>query len=847
MNKFLLSLVLVFCALQLSAQNWIGVANGNYAGTNGIYLNPSSIVDSRVGGYINFFGVGSNMYNNYISYSGNKSLYKALRDTSTKLTDVNFKENLNGKDKVVNFSTELRGPSFMVALHPKHAIGISSRSRTFVQAVDVSQPIARMIRWGLDKNSQGFQGPDGLSYEQLYNETRFGININSFAEVGFSYAAVLLDNKQHFLKAGITYKYLAGIYSFYFQNGGGGGVTINGTDSITFTNTSIQYGYVGENLYKTDSNSYGLDFAKVFGPNRVGKGYGIDLGFTYEFRPNYKEYRYKLDNKERWDKTENKYFLRISGTLMDLGRIKYSSPKYVRSNTLAKNRNVTWGSIDTVGKIFENIDNVGVDESVFDRFDQAAGAVFGFDDKKTEFTSKLPTAFNIQADVKVVNNVYVNVMWLQGLRRKGTIGARQFSMLAVTPRFETRWFEASVPLVLNNDYRNFSFGLFARFGPFFVGSDNLTGLFKAKNVNGLDFYAGMALPLFRKNPRDRDNDGVSDKKDKCKREAGKWEFMGCPDRDNDSIIDSKDKCPDVAGLPQFDGCPDTDKDGIEDSKDECPEVFGLAKFNGCPDTDEDGIEDRLDSCINEKGMPELNGCPDSDADGIIDKNDECVNEPGLPQFNGCPDTDGDGIPDKLDKCPGKKGLPEYNGCPDTDGDGIPDNIDKCPDAAGLPEFNGCPDTDGDGVQDYDDLCPLTPGLKENNGCPKVEEKIEILELDEEEEKVLREAFDNLEFETGKSVIQPESFKSLDELVVLMNAKTNYRIYIAGHTDNVGNNKANQKLSEDRANAVKQYLIDKGIIATRIKTEGFGDTRPVASNKTAEGRQKNRRVEFKVIK
>ena len=96
MNKLLLSLVIFCCALQLSAQNWIGVANGNYAGTNGVYLNPSSIVDSRVGGYINFFGVGTNMYNNYISFSGDKSLYRALRDTSTKLTDANFKENLNG-------------------------------------------------------------------------------------------------------------------------------------------------------------------------------------------------------------------------------------------------------------------------------------------------------------------------------------------------------------------------------------------------------------------------------------------------------------------------------------------------------------------------------------------------------------------------------------------------------------------------------------------------------------------------------------------------------------------------------------------------------------------------------
>jgi outer membrane protein OmpA-like peptidoglycan-associated protein len=151
------------------------------------------------------------------------------------------------------------------------------------------------------------------------------------------------------------------------------------------------------------------------------------------------------------------------------------------------------------------------------------------------------------------------------------------------------------------------------------------------------------------------------------------------------------------------------------------------------------------------------------------------------------------------------------------------------------------------VPDNKDLCALEPGLPENNGCPKVEEQLEIVELDKEEEKVLKEAFDNLEFETGKSVIQKESYTSLDELVTLLNAKPDYRIYIAGHTDNVGRKKANIKLSKDRANAVKKYLIDKGIDVKRIKTEGFGDSRPAASNKTPEGRQKNRRVEFRIIK
>lgn len=848
MNKLSALVLLIFLSCTSYAQNWLGLSNGNYAGTNGIYLNPSSIVDSRLGGYINFFGVGTNMYTNYLSYSGEKSLISALRDESFSFGDKNVKENLNGKDKVINFSNEVRGPSFMVSLHPKHAIGITTRNRFFLQAVDVSQPIARMIRWGLDSTKTGFSGPDGLSYEQLYSETRFGINANNFTEIGFTYATVLLDRDKHFLKAGITYKYLAGSYSMFFKNDGGAGVTIKGADSLEFNNTSVQYGYVGENLYKTDSNSYGFPgFSTLFGPDRIGKGYGIDIGFTYEFRPKYKDYKYTLDGKERYDKTENKYTLRISGTLMDMGRIKYKSAKYVRNNTLARNRVVTWGSLDTVGKIFEQLDNVGADESVINRFDQAAGSVFGFDEQTNEFTSKLPTAFNIQADFKLLNHVYVNAMWLQGLRKKGSIGSRQFSMIAVTPRFETRWFEAAIPLVLNNDYRNFSFGLFARFGPFFIGSDNITGLVKSSNVNGFDIYGGMSLPLFRKNPRDRDGDGVSDRKDECKRVAGKLEFWGCPDTDGDGIMDKDDKCPDTFGDSTFMGCPDTDKDGIQDTKDSCPEIKGLEKFNGCPDTDEDGIEDSKDDCPNEAGLPGFNGCPDSDADGIKDKDDECPKTPGLAEFNGCPDTDGDGVEDRKDKCPDVKGLSVYEGCPDTDGDNIPDNKDKCPDVKGTLEFDGCPDTDGDGVPDNKDLCPLEAGLPENNGCPKVEEQIEILELDEAEEKVLKEVFNALEFETGKSVIQKGSYTSLDELVTLLNAKPEYRIYVAGHTDNVGSKATNKKLSKARAEAVKKYLTEKGIDASRIKTEGFGDSRPTASNKTAEGKQKNRRVEFRIIK
>ncbi len=135
---------------------------------------------------------------------------------------------------------------------------------------------------------------------------------------------------------------------------------------------------------------------------------------------------------------------------------------------------------------------------------------------------------------------------------------------------------------------------------------------------------------------------------------------------------------------------DRDHDGIVDRKDKCPDVFGLAKFNGCPDTDNDGIPDSEDSCVTVPGLAIFHGCPDTDGDGIPDKNDSCPLQAGSMANHGCPDRDGDGIIDKEDRCPDVFGLVAFKGCPDTDGDGIPDIDDKCPKVAGPISNDGCP-------------------------------------------------------------------------------------------------------------------------------------------------------------
>jgi len=164
---------------------------------------------------------------------------------------------------------------------------------------------------------------------------------------------------------------------------------------------------------------------------------------------------------------------------------------------------------------------------------------------------------------------------------------------------------------------------------------------------------------------------------------------------------------------------DKDNDGVKDKVDKCPEVYGKVELAGCPDKDNDGIADKDDACPDVAGKPEFKGCPDTDGDGIIDSEDACPTEAGNKELMGCPDKDNDGVADKDDKCPDAAGKKELAGCPDRDGDGIADKDDACPDIKGLANLKGCPDADGDGIADKDDKCPDVPGIAANFGCPEV--------------------------------------------------------------------------------------------------------------------------------
>mgnify|MGYP000138230854 FL=1 len=233
---------------------------------------------------------------------------------------------------------------------------------------------------------------------------------------------------------------------------------------------------------------------------------------------------------------------------------------------------------------------------------------------------------------------------------------------------------------------------------------------------------------------------------------------------------------------------------------------------------------------------------DEDGDGITDDVDQCPTKPedkdGFQDADGCPeDNDGDGVPDKKDMCPMVPGPVEADGCPDRDMDGLVDSEDQCPDQPGTLQHGGCPDTDGDGFADPIDRCVNEPGGEgSKDGCPVVVVTKEAVVI-----------IDKVQFATNKAVILPESFGLLNNVATVLNANPEIRLVeVQGHTDDVGQDAYNMKLSQRRAEAVRKYLIEKGVAADRLVAKGFGESKPLVSGRDEDSRARNRRVEFKIL-
>jgi outer membrane protein OmpA-like peptidoglycan-associated protein len=795
-------LILIF---NVSAQESLPFASSNYAGITGVQLQPASIADSRYSFDLAFSSTNFSYSNSFYGIDPYVIWHPKVLTEDFDFHGPYISRNLDGKDKsgIVTIKQDLF--SFMVAISDKSSIAFTPSFRTVLNIDNMTESLAVLID-NMDTETE-------LWNVRLKNEDVYA-QMNSWAEYGFTYARVVMDKQQHFLKAGVTMKIIQGMGSGYmFMEDLN--YEVENSDTVSLYNTFTNYG-ITENLAVEDF-SYQFD---------ANPSLAFDVGIVYEYRPDWMKYKYDMDGKTNiWRKDQDKYLFRIGFTAADLGNTRYKRNPISKDFT-ADVRNLYIGDINSISEL---------DSLIYNNFNPA--------DVSSKYNMTLPICLSLQADVRVAEGLYVNFTPYLALNR-GTNNVNKVHYLSsfnIVPRYDKKWFGVSVP-VQYNAYKQWNIGLGLRLGPLWVGwNDMFSMLVTSKNRFGSAASAIVKIPILYRHPKDADFDKVSDGRDKCPDIAGLIGTGGCPDADLDGIEDGRDICTDVYWLMKFNGCPDTDDDGVIDKDDQCPDIKGLASFSGCPDSDGDSIIDQYDACPFNAGSMSLAGCPDQDEDGIADKDDNCPMIAGTRENKGCPfiDSDGDGIKDESDMCPGIKGPVDNQGCPyqDTDNDSIPDKDDDCPSIPGSAVFKGCPDTDGDGISDKYDLCPTLPGIALNNGCP---------EIKKEEQEILNKAFSNLEFETGKSVIRKSSLSSLDELAGVMEKRSEFRLLLAGHTDDVGKAESNLALSKNRTLAVKSYLVKKGINADRIRTEWFGQTKPIASNTTPEGRQQNRRVEMNIV-
>jgi outer membrane protein OmpA-like peptidoglycan-associated protein len=281
-----------------------------------------------------------------------------------------------------------------------------------------------------------------------------------------------------------------------------------------------------------------------------------------------------------------------------------------------------------------------------------------------------------------------------------------------------------------------------------------------------------------------------------------WRKTGAPgDPDADGIWGVLDDCPHVAedrdDHLDGDGCPDPDddNDGVPDVLDRCPaqaeDVDDYSDRDGCPDPDNDfdGLIDSVDDCRDEAGPGDAGGCPDLDHDTVADKKDECSSRPGARESFGCPDADNDRVPDYRDLCPSQA---------------VSSKVDPF-------RSNGCPS-------------------KAYLGFGRIE------------------LLDRVNFDFGLTNIRDDSHGLLRDVArILKENPSILLVEIGGHTDNVGSDAANLRLSRSRAKEVRAYLISQGIDPNRLEAKGYGESRPVDTNLTEAGRYQNRRVEFLVLK
>lgn len=459
---------LLLSAPEVLAQQLFSPSRSNYSGLGGAMWNPATIADNRYAFQLHLLSVDGHATNSAYNYTGPWSLQTPDADFDISSRYLTLRN--QDKPSLVSAGVNARGPGLLVSLGNKHSIAIGTRVRTALQGNNVSP---ELLRNAVDEFETG----------GLFSDNTLNLNLNAFAEWNLTYGRIVLSNGPHFLKAGLTVKRLMGAGSAYLQ---AESLDLEVAPPGTATDTTVRirrldgaFGYSNTQAFDDlDADRAGQ---WLRGKNAPDSGWGADIGFVYEYRPDEAQYRYRdAKGVDRIDKGRNKYLYRLSVAVTDIGGIGYRE-QAVAYNDLKAN---------DLGVSDEDVSNIDLDN-----FDTQISRILrtqnlGEDDR---FVAGLPTALNVDFDYHVWGKLYANAAVSQGLRGRYAVGMRHFSYAALTPRLETRWLEIATPLSLVNNYQQFAYGLMVRLGPLTVGSNNVSALFKGSEFYGTNAYAELSL------------------------------------------------------------------------------------------------------------------------------------------------------------------------------------------------------------------------------------------------------------------------------------------------------------------------------------------------------------------
>jgi outer membrane protein OmpA-like peptidoglycan-associated protein len=542
MKKFTLLFLFLTTTFSAKSQSYIGFLSDNYSGVNAVISNPANILDTPYKLDINLVGVsafGSNDYYGINIFDALKNGYDFdLESKKFPLTDNSAAANL-----------DILGPAFMFNLNKNSSIAIFTRARSFVNVNKI--------------NGSSIQSVDDDTTDDFnINEGDFDVLGHAWAELGITFAHMLIKKQKYSLKGGFTLKYLQGGVSAYavgenvsvnYDADGtdlGGGETTGSISSTGLLNYARSVDF--------DNDDYDYEFPKN------AKGFGGDIGLVYVLRPDNVE-----NTTSNININQDQYKLKVGLSVTDIGFIDYK-------NGIKQAYNIT--NTDVSEEEFDNSDDFGTFlESFYSLSNTGKG-----------FKVDLPTALHLNVDWNFNRKLYLNFNTDLSLMSKDRKTANRISnTTSLTPRFESKWFSFYLPLsvIENNGFR---IGAGIRTGPLYIGSGSVISALVSDNNKEADVYAGLKIGLLKVNnkDKDKDKDGVIDELDDCPKVFGFIDNNGCPwgDKDEDTVLDNVDSCPEESGPVENNGCPweDTDGDGVLDKNDKCKYTAGTLANFGCP-------------------------------------------------------------------------------------------------------------------------------------------------------------------------------------------------------------------------------------------------------------------------